>query len=144
MLISSPIVGIREPKCRPIETTIEKFIQLFNKNLIRSKEFNKPLRVMRSIKSIMPGSPFNIVIWEYVCPFFTANVEKCTIAVFGFKKFIFFIPNILIEFRSFYKIDLGFSFIEHLSYSTYTIVIIAVLQSFTTSGSRLLVKRNVT
>lgn len=62
MLIAGPIVRVRKPLGRPIETPLKVEFQLLYKSLIASEQADQPGYIMRHFKSIVPRITFNIVI----------------------------------------------------------------------------------
>jgi len=66
MFIACPVVRIGKPFSFPILTSLEKFIQLFDKGRSSSKQRNESFSIVRYIESVMPGISLHIVVGKYV------------------------------------------------------------------------------
>ena len=98
MLISSPIVGVRQPLGGPILTEFEKLIQLFHKLFLPSKEIDQTVGVMGNFESIMPGISFGVVFRKTINPLASGYFEEGTVLVSGIEEFSFGVPDIFVEF----------------------------------------------
>lgn len=128
MLISCPIIRIRQPFSVPEEWPHKKSIQLWSKFLISSEQIDKSFRIMRCIKSIMPSISLNVMIREYVDSLKLRNVDKSTIPHSGFKELRFFIPNVFIKLGTSFKLLFDLWVVGQVSHFTYSEIIITELE----------------
>jgi hypothetical protein len=99
MLISCPVIGIWQPKGRPVLAPLEELSELGNKGLLPSKQLNEAFGIVRNGKAVVPSVTLDIVIGENVESLFGGYLDEGVVSELRLEELAFVVPNILVKGR---------------------------------------------